>query len=97
MGVTSAQEGVKRSNARVSLVNNIYFARLGVATYLLYKYRFDRKRLDMRYIRNVLTKEMSGLTEGKELKDARLECIQRLTDFPRGVCPQKIGLAKKSI
>ena len=53
MGVTSAQEGVKRSNARVSLVNNIYFARLGVATYLLYKYRFDRKRLDMRYIRQM--------------------------------------------
>ena len=68
-----------------------------MATYLLYKYRFDRKRLDMRYIRTVLTEEMSGLTEGKELKDARLECIQRLTDFPRGACPQKIGLAKKAI
>lgn len=68
-----------------------------MATYLLYKYRFDRKRLDMRYIRTILTKEMSGLTESKGLKDARLECIQRLTDFPRGACPQKIGLAKKSI
>lgn len=50
----------------------------------------------MRYIKMLTWHESWAVSlRERDRKDACLECIQRLTDFPRGVCPQKIGLAKK--